>query len=578
MKTIKHKKQSIKKFFKKQHQYDYMSLKHGAKDMLSHHVFDRHIFPVRVDKDVEKYFNKLEPAIFPKRQSSNLTFGEKSTRYRKKAFKEHYKDFVAHGFSTHHLHIPTNSVVTVDINRDISDTQFVSVKISCVSESKNRQFQSLVKESFNFVKVVVNKELFLSNPELQELCVSYTEKILNHYKYFSFLDFYFPSVKDKNSYYFYNATISSTLDEIGSMFFTFKQEIEDAIKNNTDIPNYCFDLTDNADSVEKEQYFKRLFNGYVEKDDKYRFGIGLHICLPVSYEILNDKNLLQKHFLNYNDVKKFIDDFVEDGEDPEKTFSKMVKPFEQIDNPHDFLKSLYLRYNENDELLIANQELLKTIYKVNKHSNLIRDTSLEHIINLFIINMIDNPKTRSRALLQNMSLCSLSYHKNNKLKIKKIDFHSIFNNRNLMEQIWNSEYSLVKKIRNRTDQTFYFSLNLSSVDFFNTVKNNSMGNINTYYSLLMILAYHAYRYNCSELIGFLDEWLNHQYIEDIANQNYELIDSMVEDLKSEIPKRALLFLFVKPLRFDINEYGGINGNEMDKVKQILKNWIKYYSE
>lgn len=144
-----------------------------------------------------------------------------------------------------------------------------------------------------------------SNGKLDHLSDEEKE-IINIGKRHSWLDFYFLSKKHKNV--LYNATISTSysilMEDLDAIDHS-KEKIENQNEKekaqyflkNIDMENYY------KENIEKEKFInKNQYLGYVNKDYKYAYGIGLNIVIA------------DKKYLTIEDIEKFIQDFWDNDE------------------------------------------------------------------------------------------------------------------------------------------------------------------------------------------------------------------------------------------------------------------------
>lgn len=126
-----------------------------------------------------------------------------------------------------------------------------------------------------------------------------------HARYHSWMDFYFPSKIHKNV--FYNATITTSYcdatEVVSDYQYALKQINNPKENNNINAKFKDFNEFYN-DNIEKYPYIMKndYFHGYVKKDNKYCYGIGLHI------------RIANKKYLTVEDIEQFILDFYENEE------------------------------------------------------------------------------------------------------------------------------------------------------------------------------------------------------------------------------------------------------------------------
>ena len=126
-----------------------------------------------------------------------------------------------------------------------------------------------------------------------------------HARYHSWMDFYFPSKIHLNV--FYNATITTSYydatEVVSDYQYALKQINNQKGNNNINAKFKDFNEFYN-DNIEKYPYIMKndYFHGYVKKDNKYCYGIGLHI------------RIANKKYLTVEDIEQFILDFYENEE------------------------------------------------------------------------------------------------------------------------------------------------------------------------------------------------------------------------------------------------------------------------
>lgn len=210
---------------------------------------------------------------------------------------------------------------------DKFDTQFILNTHKNHKIDKNIVFSKLStrqqKKQFNEIKKYIKQKMYGVGNGLfftEHVCCDkngnynsefanddFPELTKNHARYHFWMDFYFPSKIHKNV--FYNATISTSYCDATEIISHYQYALKkinnqkDDVSLNTKFKKLNLNELYNTD-IEKYPYIMKndYFHGYVKKDNKYCYGVGLHI------------RIANKKYLTVEDIEQFILDFYENEE------------------------------------------------------------------------------------------------------------------------------------------------------------------------------------------------------------------------------------------------------------------------
>lgn len=231
----------------------------------------------------------------------------------------------------------------------------------------------------------------------------FPELTKNHARYHFWMDFYFPSKMHKNV--FYNATISTSYCDATEIISHYQYALKkinnqkDDVSLNTKFKKLNLNELYNTD-IEKYPYIMKndYFHGYVKKDNKYCYGVGLHI------------RIANKKYLTVEDIEQFILDFYENEEKEinvetyklfqsihdinlVKEYESKIKKVNHIQTnvvgelSSDFINKVQLEYENIQNCSQQIQKVTKEIKKIQDKEKKLNNCFSNHIYKLLLSYM-----------------------------------------------------------------------------------------------------------------------------------------------------------------------------------------------
>ena len=231
----------------------------------------------------------------------------------------------------------------------------------------------------------------------------FPELTKNHARYHFWMDFYFPSKIHKNV--FYNATITTSYHDASEVIshyqYALKKVNEPQQNDNTNILLKRLNLQEQGqEDIEKYPYIMKndYFHGYVKKDNKYCYGVGLHI------------RIANKKYLTVEDIEQFILDFYENEEkeinvetyklfqsihdiNSVKEYESKIKKVNHIQTnvvgelSSDFINKVQREYEDIQNCYQQIQEVTKEIKKIQDKEKKLNNCFNNHIYKLLLSYM-----------------------------------------------------------------------------------------------------------------------------------------------------------------------------------------------
>ena len=231
----------------------------------------------------------------------------------------------------------------------------------------------------------------------------FPELTKNHARYHFWMDFYFPSKIHKNV--FYNATITTSYHDASEVIshyqYALKKVNEPQQNDNTNILLKRLNLQEQCqEDIEKYPYIMKndYFHGYVKKDNKYCYGVGLHI------------RIANKKYLTVEDIEQFILDFYENEEkeinvetyklfqsihdiNSVKEYESKIKKVNHIQTnvvgelSSDFINKVQREYEDIQNCYQQIQEVTKEIKKIQDKEKKLNNCFNNHIYKLLLSYM-----------------------------------------------------------------------------------------------------------------------------------------------------------------------------------------------